>query len=214
MAIREAELVAYQDAAYARRYRALADRAAAAERSRARGMTGLAEAVARNYFKLLAYKDEYEVARLYAEESFLADLNARFEGDFTLRFHLAPPIVSRRDPRTGEPRKREFGPWMLPVFRVLARFKRFRGGAFDVFGRTRERRMERRLITEYEDVIGELIDGLAADNHALATEIASLPSRIRGFGHVKERNVEAAKAEERHLLSLFRSPAPRAQAAE
>ena len=99
---------------------------------------------------------------------------------------------------------------MLPVFRILARFKRFRGGAFDVFGRTRERRMERRLITEYEDVIGELIDGLAVDNHALATEIASLPSRIRGFGHVKERNVEAAKAEERHLLSLFRSPSPRA----
>ena len=170
--------------------------------------------MARNYFKLLAYKDEYEVARLYADESFLADLDARFEGDFTLRFHLAPPIGSRRDPRTGELRKREFGPWMLTVFRVLARLKRLRGTAFDVFGHTRERRMERRLITEYEGTIGELIDGLDVDNHALAIEIAALPSRIRGFGHVKERNVETAKAEERHLLSLFRSPAPHARAAE
>ena len=177
-------------------------------------MTGLAEAVARNYFKLLAYKDEYEVARLYADESFLADLNARFEGDFSLRFHLAPPVWPRRGARTGAPRKREFGPWMLTVFRVLARFKRLRGTAFDVFGHTRERRMERRLITEYEDTVGELIDGLAVDTHALAVEIAALPSRIRGFGHVKERNVEAAKAEERHLLSLFRSPAPSVRAAE
>jgi len=214
VAVREAELAAYQDAAYARRYRALVDRAAAAERSRARGMTGLAEAVARNHFKLLAYKDEYEVARLYADESFLADLNARFEGDFSLRFHLAPPVWPRRGARTGAPRKREFGPWMLTVFRVLARFKRLRGTAFDVFGHTRERRMERRLITEYEDTVGELVDGLAVDTHALAVEIAALPSRIRGFGHVKERNVEATKAEERHLLSLFRSPSPSVRAAE
>ncbi len=214
VAIREAELAAYQDAAYARRYRALVDRVAAAEREKARGRTGLAEAVARGYFKLLACKDEYEVARLYTDGSFLSDLNARFEGDFKLGFHLAPPVLARRDPRTGELRKREFGPWVLTAFRVLARLKGLRGTAFDVFGYSRERRMERGLVAEYEAAVGELVDGLDADNHALATEIAALPSRIRGYGHVKERNVEAAKAEERHLLSLFRSPAPRARAAE
>lgn len=214
VAIREAELTAYQDAAYAQRYRELVDRVTTAERNKAGGMTGLGEAVARCYFKLLAYKDEYEVARLYTDESFLSALNNQFEGDFTLKFHLAPPIGSRRDPQTNELQKREFGPWVLTVFRTLAKFKRLRGTVFDIFGHTKERRMERRLITEYEGVIGELIEGLTADNHALATEIAALPSQIRGYGHVKERNVDATKAQEQHLLSLFRNPTPHARAAE
>ena len=214
VATREPELVAYQDAAYARRYRSLVDRVIAAEQEKGNGLAGLSEAVARSYFKLLAYKDEYEVARLFTDDKFMKSLNTQFEGDFTLKFHLAPPLGSRRDPVTGELKKREFGPWVLQVFRLLAGLKGLRGTKFDVFGHTRERRMERRLITEYEEVVGELIDRLTMDNHALAVEIAALPEQIRGYGHVKERNVGASKAQEQHLMTLFRSPTPHARAAE
>ena len=212
VAIREGELSAYQNAAYAQRYRTLIERVSAVEHGK--GLAGLSEVVARYYYKLLAYKDEYEVARLFADAHFTESLNAQFEGDFQVRFHLAPPLGSRRDPATGELEKREFGPWVLHVFRLLAKLKGLRGSAFDIFGRTQERRMERRLITEYEAVVGELVDGLTADNHALAVEIASLPEQIRGYGHVKERNVDTTKAQEQNLMTLFRSPTPHARAAE
>ncbi|HZT52465.1 MAG TPA: indolepyruvate ferredoxin oxidoreductase family protein [Stellaceae bacterium] len=211
---RAAYLADYQDAAYARRYRAFVTMVADAEKTRARGRSELAEAVARGLFKLMAYKDEYEVARLYTDGAFLAKLRQQFEGPFRLEFHLAPPLIAERDPETGHLRKRSYGAWMLRAFAVLARFKRLRGTALDPFGRTAERRMERRLIAEYEAVVRELIAGLSVENHALAVEIARLPERMRGFGHVKERNVAAAKARERELLSAFRSPVPAATAAE
>ena len=214
VATREQELAAYQDAAYAQRYRALVDRVTLAEQEKCNGLSGLGEAVARSYFKLLAYKDEYEVARLYTDDHFMTSLNTQFDGNFKLKFHLAPPMVSPRDPETGELQKREFGAWVLHVFRLLAKLKQLRGTAFDVFGYTQERRMERQLIVEYEAVVQELVDHLTADNHALAIEIASLPEQIRGYGHVKERNVEATKAQEKQLLALYRSPTPHARAAE
>ena len=163
------------------------------------------DAVARSYYKLLAYKDEYEVARLYTDGEFQRQLHQQFEGPVRLTFHLAPPLIASRDPVTGELQKREFGPWVMTVFRVLARLKGLRGTAFDIFGYTADRRMERQLIAEYETVMNELLDGLTPDNHALAVEIAGLPLGIRGFGHVKERNRRAAKECEEQLLADFRS---------
>ena len=200
---RAAFLAEYQDAAYAGRYRAFVERVQAAERSRAKGMRGLAEAVARGYFKLLAYKDEYEVARLYAAPEFRRRIEATFEGDYTLEFHLAPPLFARRDPATGEPRKARYGPWMMRVFAVLARFKGLRGTMLDPFGYTQERRRERGLIERYEPVVASLIDDLDHTNHAVAVEIASLPERIRGFGHVKARSIEEAERREVELLGRF-----------
>ena len=198
-------LVEYQDAAYAGRYRAFVERVAAAERARAKGMRGLAAAVARVYFKLLAYKDEYEVARLHAAPEFRRRIEATFEGDYRLEFHLAPPLLARRDPATGEPRKSRYGPWMMRAFEVLARLKGLRGTMLDPFGYTRERRRERGLIERYERVVSSLIDDLDHANHAIAVEIASLPDRTRGFGHVKARSIEEAVRREGELLERFRA---------
>jgi indolepyruvate ferredoxin oxidoreductase len=204
-------LTEYQDAAYAARYKALIERVAAAEKERTGG-TRLAEAVARSYAKLLAYKDEYEVARLYASGDFAKKIEAMFEGDYRLVFHLAPPLLARPDPRTGEPRKMQFGPWMMAVFRLLAKLKGLRGTWLDPFGWTPERRMERELIREYEETVQLLLAGLARDNHALAVEIASLPEEIRGFGHIKAKAVAAARARREELLARFRAGPVRAAA--
>ena len=198
-------LTAYQDSAYARRYADLVAGVRAAEAARVPGATTLAGAVARHYFKLLAIKDEYEVARLYAETDFAARVAAEFEGDYKLAFHLAPPAFSRRDPLTGVAAKRRFGPWMLKTFALLARLRRIRGTALDVFGRSAERRRERALIGEYEALVTELVAGLAPCNHRLAVELAEIPERIRGYGHVRERNLAEAKAAEAKLLAEFRA---------
>jgi indolepyruvate ferredoxin oxidoreductase len=202
---RSAFLKDYQNAAYARRYRDTVATIQAAESSRARGYSGLAEAVARNLFTLMAYKDEYEVARLYADGTFLKKLQRQFEGEFTLDYHLAPPLLASRDPATGEPNKRVFGAWMGHVFRLLARLRPLRGTAFDIFGYTRERRMERRLIGEYEALLRELATSLGPNNHALAVELESLPAKMRGF--------ESAKCCEAELLALWRSREAPASAA-
>ena len=214
VAKRVAFLTDYQDAAYARRYAAFVERVAAAEAERAKGLEGLAEAVARNLFKLMAYKDEYEVARLYTSGEFAAKLRQQFEGDVKLTFHLAPPLMTNRDPVSGELQKREYGPWILTAFKLLAKLKGLRGGRFDIFGYTEERRTERRLIDDYEATVESLLAGLNRDNHVLAVNIAALPDKIRGFGHVKERNLQAVAAEEAQLLNEFRQPAARATAAE
>jgi indolepyruvate ferredoxin oxidoreductase len=199
-------LTGYQDAAYAMRYRRLVDRVRAAEAAIGNGKHSLTLAVARNYFKLLAYKDEYEVARLYTQTAFLQKIDGMFEGDYSLRFHLAPPLVNPPDPVTGIAKKSAFGPWMLTAFRVLARLKGLRGTPLDIFGRTAERRMERQLIADYEGTVDELIASLTVDNQALAADIAAIPADIRGFGHVKLRNLEKARKREADLLSRLRSP--------
>jgi len=196
-------LVDYQDTAYADSYRRFVAEVEAAERERARGRTGLAEAVARNLYKLMAYKDEYEVARLYSDGEFQRKLNAQFEGDFKLEFHLAPPLIARRDPATGELQKTTYGPWMLKAFGLLARMKGLRGTAWDLFGRTEERRMERRLIGEYRDTTRKVIAALDAERHPMAVQIAGLPEQIRGFGHVKERNLVQTRAREANLLKTY-----------
>jgi indolepyruvate ferredoxin oxidoreductase len=213
VARRAAFLTDYQDAAYARRYTDAVTAVQAAETARGRGRSGFAPAAARALFKLMAYKDEYEVARLYTDGAFLDALHRQFEGSFRVKFHLAPPLLAARDPATGVPRKRAYGAWMLTAFKWLAGLRGLRGTAFDPFGRTAERRMERRLIVEYETLLRELASALTPENHALAVEIASLPEQVRGFGHVKRRAVETVKARQAELLALWRSPGGRASAA-
>ncbi len=201
VSIRAVELTRYQNAALAARYRALVEQAAAAEARARPGASGLAEAVARGYFKLLAYKDEYEVARLHTDPDFLARLGAAFDGG-SLAFHLAPPLLASRDPVTGRPRKMRFGPWVLPLFRVLTRMKGLRGSWADPFGHTLERRRERRLIADYEALVtGTLVPDLSAGNHALAVAMASLPLSIRGFGHVKAASEVKASARLAELMA-------------
>jgi indolepyruvate ferredoxin oxidoreductase len=201
-------LTAYQNADYARRYRNWAEKVLTVEAAKAPGHCGLAEAAARYLFKLMAYKDEYEVARLYSETSFLDRVRSTFDGDkLRFEFHLAPPLLARRDPETGEPKKMSFGPWMLKAFAVLAKFKFLRGTAFDPFGYTAERQMERRLISDYEQLLGELLERLTPANHHVAVALAMIPEKIRGFGPVKQRHLAAAKAEEAAFLEQFRAGA-------
>jgi len=177
------------------------------------GSTKLAEAVARYYAKLLAYKDEYEVARLHANGEFSKKIEGMFEGDYKLVYHLSPPLLARLDPVSGEPRKMRFGAWMLPVFKALARLKCLRGSAFDVFGHTEERRTERMLIVEYEQTVDTLLKNLQPQNLAVAVQIASLPEDIRGFGHIKMKNIAAARKRRSELLGSFSNPASERAAA-
>jgi indolepyruvate ferredoxin oxidoreductase len=209
-------LTAYQDATYAARYREWVHQAKAIEAAKAPGKCGLADAVGRYLFKLMAYKDEYEVARLYADPAFLKQVYGTFDGDrLRLRFHLAPPLLALRNKSTGLPRKMTFGPWMLGVFKFLARLKFLRGSLFDPFGHTRERRTERKLISDYEAMLETLLAKLTAENHHIAVGLASVPEKIRGYGHVKMRHLEAAKSEEAALLEQFgASPSPVLKAAE
>lgn len=195
-------LTAYQNAAYAERYRDLVERVRVAELPL--GKSTLAETVAKGLFRLMAYKDEYEVARLHAETGFRDKVAEQFEGDFRIHYHLAPPMVAKRDDK-GHLVKRKFGPATIHLFRLLAKFRGLRGTALDVFGRTEERRTERALIEEYRATVEELLAGLAPGNHALAVEIAALPEKIRGYGHVKERNLAAVRPEWQRLLQQWRA---------
>jgi len=209
---RIAFLTDYQNTAYANRYRTLIEKVRSIEAQRASGSTALTEAVARYAFKLMAYKDEYEVARLYTSGEFQRRIAQTFDGDYKLRFHLAPPLLSKKD-ADGHLIKREFGAWVLPAFKLLAKFRFLRGGAFDIFGRTEERRSERRLIEEYFATIEELLGRLDSSNAELATEIASVPEHIRGYGHVKDAYLANAKKSEAALLAQWRHPAAQSVAA-
>ena len=206
IARRRAELVKYQDEAYAQRYERAVARVREAESRVAPGSAALAEAAARGLFKLMAYKDEYEVARLYADGGFRARVAAAFEGDYRLMVHLAPPLLAAKDPVTGEPLKRAYGPWMLTAMSLLARLKGLRGTALDPFGRTAERREERRLVAEYEEHLREIVERLSPATHATAVELASLPEQIRGFGPVKARHLERAAERRGVLLARLRDP--------
>jgi indolepyruvate ferredoxin oxidoreductase len=219
-------LTAYQNVAYAQQYKAFVDQVRAAEEKVGKG-TRLTEAVARYLHKLMAYKDEYEVARLYTDPAFMQKIQGMFEGDITLKFHLAPPLLAKKDKqghlvkqefgpwmmkafgllakkdKQGHLVKQEFGPWMMKAFGVLAKLKGLRGTALDVFGYTDERKMERALIGEYRRTVEALLPKLTLDNLAQAVAIAGIPEDIRGFGHVKERNLAAAKRKEAELLAAF-----------
>jgi len=197
-------LTAYQNAAYAQTYQAFVEKVRAAEAPL--GKTVLTEAVARYLFKLMAYKDEYEVARLHTDTGFLNQVHAMFEGDFKLNYHLAPPLLASKNDH-GELQKQQFGPWMLAGFKLLARLKGLRGTPFDMFGRTDERREERALIAEYRASLEEVVAGLNAQSHAAALEIARIPELIKGYGHVKARHLAVARPQWTALMQAFRQPA-------
>ncbi|MED5359846.1 MAG: indolepyruvate ferredoxin oxidoreductase family protein, partial [Pseudomonadota bacterium] len=206
-------LTEYQGRRLARRYKDLVVKVQTSESHRVPGEEALSKAVARYYFKLLAYKDEYEVARLHAETDFLAGIAGKFDEGYKLKFHLAPPLLTRRDPDTGLPKKMEIGEWILPMFRMLAKLKFLRGTPFDPFGYSAERKNERELIADYVTTIEALLLDLTPNNHATAIDIAALPEQIRGYGHVKESNISLAKARQRELLAEFRSPSPKSHIA-
>jgi indolepyruvate ferredoxin oxidoreductase len=211
--VRVSDLIEYQDADYARRYAAKIKGVVEAEKRVAPESTALSEAAARYFYKLMAYKDEYEVARLHADPEFLAELDAQFPNGYTVEYNLAPPMFSKRDPETGELIKQKYGAWVLKAFRKLATFKNLRGGSWDFFGKTEERRHERQAIEDYSKLLDEITGRLSRDNHAVAVQLASVPDDIRGYGHVKEKNVELAKAKEAKLLEAFRNPQPARAAA-
>ena len=205
-------LTAWQDAAYAQRFESFVERVRAAESALGKG-DKLAQSVARSLSKLMAYKDEFEVARLYSNGDFERRLAEAFEGDVTLKFHLAPPLLSKRDD-DGHLVKRTYGPWMKHAFRWLAKFKGLRGTALDPFGKTAERRMERALIDEYTTSIGNALARLTPETLPLVLELAALPERVRGFGHVKEANVAKAKARWAEIeAALAAAPATKRAAA-
>jgi indolepyruvate ferredoxin oxidoreductase len=200
---RVAFLTDYQNAAYANSYRSVVERVRTAEA--ALNKTTLTEAVARNLFKLMAYKDEYEVARLHTDTAFLQKIDGMFEGNFTLNYHLAPPLIAKTNAK-GELQKQKFGPVMLTGFKVLKHFKWLRGTALDVFGYTEERRTERALIAQYQSSVDAMLSQLNADNHALAIEMARIPEQIKGFGHVKARHLAAARDKWNSLKAQWSVP--------
>ena len=200
-------LIDYQNAAYAAQYKAFVDKVQSVEAKlddQPKPGTKLSEAVARYLFKLMAFKDEYEVARLHTDAAFTAKIAGMFEGDYKLVHHLAPPLTAKKNHK-GELLKSEFGPWMRTVFGVLARLKGLRGTALDVFGYNEERKTERALIVEYRACIDELLATLSGANVSLATDIARIPEDIRGYGHVKARHLLAARTKWDGLMALWRA---------
>ena len=205
-------LTGYQDAAYADQYRDFVAQVQQAE-SRLGGKTTLSEAVARYLFKLMAYKDEYEVARLHSDPAFQQRIADMFEGDYRINYHLAPPMTAERNDK-GELLKKKYGPSMLRNFKLLAKLKGLRGGALDIFGKTEERKTERALIQQYRASIEEVLQGLNSENHATAVEIARIPEQIKGYGHVKERNLKPARERWNALMAQYRDPAATAAQAQ
>ncbi|PKR53435.1 indolepyruvate ferredoxin oxidoreductase family protein [Thalassospira marina] len=214
VAKRKTFLTGYQNAAYANRFEALVQKVAQAEKKLGDGQDHLAKAVAKYYFKLLAYKDEYEVARLYTDPAFTAKLRKNFTGNYKVKFHLAPPALASRDVESGNLKKQVYGPWMMSAFGVLAKFKFLRGTALDPFGKTHERKTERALITQYEDLVNEVLAGLNHDNVRIAGALLALPEQIRGYGHIKDANIAKVKQREEELRNQFHNPPEHLQAAE
>jgi indolepyruvate ferredoxin oxidoreductase len=204
VAYRETLLRDYQNDAYAARYRQLVDEVAQAESRSVPGSQQLALAVARNFAKLLAYKDEYEVARLYSRPEFVQSVREQFEGNYQMRLNLAPPLFAKRDPVSGQLQKREYGPWMLQAMRLLARLKSVRGTAFDIFGFTAERKMERQLALDYAQTMRTALEALNPRTLPHIVALANVPEMIKGYGHIKEANVERARKEEKTLWEALR----------
>jgi indolepyruvate ferredoxin oxidoreductase len=202
IALRAKFLTEYQNAAYARQYTDFVAKVRAGEQQHSPEFTGLTEAVAKYLFKLMAYKDEYEVARLYSSPAFLKQIADTFEGDIKLHLNLAPPLFAKKD-ADGHLIKQEFGAWALPAIKTLRHLKFLRGTALDVFGKTEERKMERALIEDYQRDIETIVSKLSVSNHVQAVQFARLPEHIRGFGHVKEKHVAKVKSQWAELMAKF-----------
>ena len=207
IALRVKFLTEYQDSTYAEQYKTFVEKIRSAENRHMTGKTCLSEATAKYLFKLMAYKDEYEVARLYTTGDFEKRIKETFDGDFKIKFNLAPPMFSKKD-SNGHLIKQEYGSWIFTAFKIMTKLKGLRGGAFDIFGKTEERKMERQLIVDYRHTLEELIGGLNTANYSLAIEIAKVPEHIRGYGHVKEEHFAKAKARKEDLLLQWRNPEP------
>lgn len=205
IAYRTEWLTGYQHKAYAKKYKTLMDKVESNDHHPEKTFT---HAVAHNAFKLMAYKDEYEVARLYTNGTFETALEQQFEGGYTVQVHLAPPLISKPHPVTGEAKKRVFGPWVFKLFRVLAPMKILRGTPVDVFGYTQERKTERALIREYFAMLDDIMSSMKDNDYQRAVELARLPEQIRGFGHVKQANVEKARERQRIIMKLLRDSSP------
>lgn len=201
VAHRKEFLTGYQNKAYAERYEDFVKKAKALDHKLDRHELSLR--VAKYYAKLLAIKDEYEVARLFTDGTFMKELQDQFEGPVKLKFYLAPPLFSRKDPFTGELKKKMYGSWMMYGFRLLAKFKGIRGTLFDIFSYTSDRKKERTLITDYENLMANVFEKLTLENYEIAVALAELPEHIRGYGHVKERHLKDVKANEEALLAQF-----------
>jgi indolepyruvate ferredoxin oxidoreductase len=204
--VRVPELIAYQDEAYAQRYAEVLKRVVTAENAKVTGQSGLSEAAARYLYKLMAYKDEYEVARLHTDPAFLAQLDATFKHGYTVKYNLAPPTISKKDPVTGHLIKQQFGPWMRTAFGWMKKFKGLRGGGLDFFGKTEERHQERQMIEDYIKELDGICAALSPVNHAAAVALASVPDEVRGYGHVKEKSIAEAKALREQRTQAFRNP--------
>jgi indolepyruvate ferredoxin oxidoreductase len=207
IARREEFLVGYQNRAYAERYRARLARIAAVEQRVRPGSSNLQDAVARNYFSVLAYKDEYEVARLHTESGFVESVKRNFGDDARMSFHFSPPLFARGDSATGRPRKYELGPWVLPILRVLAKLKWLRGTKLDPFGFSADRRLERELLARYEALLDRVADEVDDSRFELAVELAQLPAQVRGYGPVKSAAAERARVAEQALWAQWAAPA-------
>lgn len=203
LADRVSRLSRYQNAAYAERYRQALDALRQAD-PRAEEAESITRTAARQLYRLMAYKDEYEVARLYSDGEFRRKLEEKFEGDFELRFNLAPPLLAARDPQTGELQKREFGPWMQTAFSWLARLRVLRGTPLDVFGYTDERKQERQDIADYRALLDDVMAELKPDNYDTAVDLVASVKQLRGFGHVKDRNREKVQQAQQQLWRRFR----------
>jgi len=210
---RTADLTAYQNRDLADKYSRLLNRVRDAEQNIMPGKTDLYDAISRSYFKLLAYKDEYEVARLYTGGRFESALKKTFDDGYKIRFHFASPLLTWQMGPGERPKKSTYGPWVMPVLRGLAKLKFLRGTAFDIFALSHERKMERKLIKDFEATVDTVLENLNADNYATAVEIAALPLSIRGFGPVKQKAVDDFYKKQAGLLDMMNAPAP-AKAAE
>ncbi len=206
-------LVGYQNKRYANGYLTFVNKVQQIEQEKTPGQTSLTEAAAKNYFKLLSYKDEYEVARLYCDSAFKQSLEQQFQGSYKLELNLAPPLLAKRDPDTGRLKKKTYGPWMFKAFSVMAKLKFLRGTPLDVFGYSSERKIERSLGKDYEKTMFKLVEKLTVNNHPQAVAIANLPAKIRGFGHVKEQGIRAAKQIQIKLMIAFMADADKQKAA-
>ena len=198
-------MAAYQNQSYADRYSNFVEKVSAAESQAVSGSTDLSDAVARSLYKLMAYKDEYEVARLYTDGRFKQALENQFQDGGTVKFHLAPPLFAKRDPDTGHLIKQEFGGWVFGAFKFLARLKGLRGTKFDPFGYSEERKSERNLIEDYKHTVDELLSNLSPENIGHATEIAELAMTVRGFGHVKEENLKRYQTQLPSMLRAYKA---------
>ena len=195
-------LIEYQNEKYAQEYKKLVDYAKSCEQKIANGKS-FSKAVATNYFKLMSYKDEYEVARLYSNNEFVKKIKQSFEGNFKINFYLAPPIFSTKDKVTGNSLKTKYGPWVMTLFKIISKFKFLRGTSFDPFGYLSERKNERKLIKDYKNCILDIGTKLSKNNYDIAVDIASVPDQIRGFGHVKEKNIKVAEDCQNNLIMTF-----------